>query len=250
MKIPIEAVVVGLSVLAHAGVGWAMVRVEPRELPPPPPIVITVREIEPEPPPPPKPKPEPQPEHADEPEPKLEPEPEPEPAPQPEPRPTPKPAAEPPAPEPAAPAGPPDFGLELGGNQGPGLGVPQGDPAGQPGGTGNGKRKVVVEKRKLGDAKPAAQATACSDITKPKPTKLAKPIYTEAARAAKIEGTVRLRLEIAADGSVGNVEVLQSLDPDLDARAIEAAQAATFEPGSECGKSVAASVTVSIRFSL
>ncbi|MFV8755896.1 energy transducer TonB [Nannocystaceae bacterium ST9] len=250
----VEAIVFGTSVLVHAGLAWGVARVEPRELPPPPPIVITVREVEPEPPPakpePPKPEPE-----VVEPEPELvEPEPEvvePEPA-----EPAPPEPAEPSPPEPApaepAPAAPPEFGLELGGPEGPGgLAVPKGDPEGKPGGGGGGKKKVVAEKRKLTPEPAQTKADAgCTDKLKAKPLKLAKPTYTEAARAAKLEGAVRLKLQVAADGSVGEVEVVQSLDPELDERAIEAAKASSFEPAQACGKPVASSVTLSIRFSL
>jgi TonB family protein len=255
----VETIVFGLSVLVHAGVGWAAVRVEPRELPPPPPIVITVREVEPEPEPEvEKPEPEPEPEPEDTPEPEPEPEVvEPEPTPEPDPAPKPEPAPEPPpAPEPAPPAAPPEFGLEFGGASGPGgLDVPKGDPDGKPGGTGQGgkpvKKKVLSEKEELEPKAEAKSKSGCSEERiKAKPLKLSKPTYTEAARAAKLEGAVRLKLQVAADGSVGEVEVLQSLDPDLDQRAIEAAKAATFEAAQECGKPVDSSVTLSIRFSL
>jgi protein TonB len=256
MSVRVEAIVFGLSVVVHAGLGVVVARVEPKELPPPPPIVITIREVEPEPPPPP-PKPEPEPPKAEpdvvepevvEPEPEVA-EPEPEPAP-PEPA---KPSPPEPAPAEPAPAAPPEFGLELGGQPGPGgLAVPKGDPDGKPGGSGGGgKKKVAAEKRKLTPEPAKTKANpGCTETTKAKPLKLAKPTYTDAARAAKLEGAVRLKLQVADDGSVTAVEVVQSLDPDLDQRAIEAAKAANFEPAQACGKAVASSVTLSIRFSL
>ncbi len=252
----VETIVLGLSVLVHAGVGWAMVSVEPREPEPPPPIVITVREVE-------EPEPEVEPELEPEPTPEPEPEAEPEPGPEPEPEPTPEPkpapkSAPPPEPapaEPAPPAAPPEFGLELGGASGAdGLDVPEGNPDGEAGGKGKGgpvKKKVESKKRELASKAELESNSGCTEERiKAKPVKLAKPTYTDAARAAKIEGAVRLRLQIAADGKVGEVEVLQSLDPELDRRAIETSQAATFEPATECGKPVASSVTLSIRFSL
>jgi protein TonB len=249
MRWRVELVVFGLSVAAHAGLGIAVVRVEPRELPPAPPIVITVREVDP--PEPPKPEPEEEPE-VETTEPEIVEAEEPEPVAEPEPAPAKPPAPKPAPVEPAKPSAPPEFGLKLGGPTGPGgLAVPEGDPDGESGGGGGKPKKVVAKTREL-TPEPAKTKTnpECADTTKAKPLKLAKPTYTEAARAAKLEGAVRLKLQVAADGSVGDVEVLQSLDPDLDQRAIEAARVATFEPAQACGKPVAASVTLSIRFSL
>lgn len=258
MAVRVEPLVFLASVVFHAGLGYAVVRVEPRELPPPPPVVITVRDVEPEPPKPkpPEPEPEPEPEQAEpEPaEPEVEtPEPvEPEPPPPSKPRSAPEPA--PAEPAPAQPSAPPEFGLELGGGgSGPGLDVPEGDPNGKPGGGGGGtpKKKVAAQTRKLSAPEPAKTKSGCNeDASKPKPLKLDKPTYTEAARAAAIEGAVRLKISVAADGSVTDVDVLQSLDPELDARAVAAAKAASFEPARRCGEAVAASLTVSIRFSL
>lgn len=255
MAVRVEPLVLLASVAFHAGLAVAVVRVEPREAPPPPPVVITVREVEPEPPPQPKPEvPEPEPEQP-EPEP-VEPELEtPEPA-DPEPQPSARPEPAPPEPAPAEPApaepAPPDFGLELGGASGPGgLDVPQGDPNGKPGSGGGPKKKVAAQTRKLSSPEPAEHESGCQEeASKPKPLKLDKPTYTEAARAAAIEGAVRLKISVASDGSVEAVEVLQALDPELDARAVAAAKLGSFEPARRCGEAVAASLTVSIRFSL
>ena len=60
MAVRVEPLVFLASVVFHAGLGYAVVRVEPRELPPPPPVVITVRDVEPEPPKPEPTKPEPE----------------------------------------------------------------------------------------------------------------------------------------------------------------------------------------------
>ena len=44
MAFRVEPLVLLASVVVHAGFGFAVVRVEPRELPPPPPVVITIRD--------------------------------------------------------------------------------------------------------------------------------------------------------------------------------------------------------------
>ncbi|MCY0988136.1 energy transducer TonB [Nannocystis sp. ILAH1] len=247
-----------VSALFH-GALWLGVRsVDRPEPPPPPPIVIKVTEVPPEPPEPPKP-PEPEPEPPP-PEPAAEapPEPAPEVPPPPAP-PAPKARrAEPkPAPEPAAPAPPaapevPDFGGQMGNSSGPGgLPVPPGS-AGGPGGPGGGKREKVETKTRSLEPKPKkAAANDCAEPeVKPKPLELPQPQYTEAARAAGIEGKVRVQLEVKADGSVGAVTVLASLHPDLDDAAKVAARAARFEPATRCGKPVATTLTISIKFTL
>ena len=57
--------------------------------------------------------------------------------------------------------------------------------------------------------------------------------YTTEAMEAKIQGVVLLDVVVLADGSVGDVRLVQSLDRayGLDARAIDAAKAWRFQPG-------------------
>ncbi|PCC68922.1 outer membrane transport energization protein TonB [Nannocystis exedens] len=252
-RLPARAVYV-ISALFHGALWLGVRNVDRPEPPPPPPIVIKVTEVPPEPPPePPKP-PEPEPPP---PEPAAEAPPEPAPAVPPPPAPPAPKArkAEPrPAPEPAPPAPPaapdvPDFGVQLSNGGGPGgLSVPQGDP----GGSGGGKREKVETRTRSLDARPKkAGADECAEPeVKPKPLELPQPQYTEAARAAGIEGKVRVQLAIAADGSVTGVTVLASLHPDLDDAAKVAARAARFEPATRCGKPVATTLTISIKFTL
>ena len=63
--------------------------------------------------------------------------------------------------------------------------------------------------------------------------------YTAAARTEGIEGRIKLKLTIAADGSVSDVEVLASVEPALDAAAVAAARQWRFKPAMACGKPVA-----------
>ena len=64
------------------------------------------------------------------------------------------------------------------------------------------------------------------------PTKRVKAQYREAARKAKVEGFVLLRVIVRKDGTVGDVSVEQSLDKELglDEAAIAAAKLWIFEP--------------------
>jgi protein TonB len=78
-----------------------------------------------------------------------------------------------------------------------------------------------------------------------------KPQYTLEAMRAKIQGTVLLDCVVKADGTVGDVEVLRSLDKTgLDQEAIRAARAWQFEPGTRNGEPVPVLVTIELTFTL
>lgn len=84
------------------------------------------------------------------------------------------------------------------------------------------------------------------------PLLLAKinPDYTEDARAAKIEGTVVLYLEVGPDGSAHNIKVQRGLGYGLDERAIEAAQKWRFQPGTKDGQPITFAAKVEVNFRL
>jgi len=77
-----------------------------------------------------------------------------------------------------------------------------------------------------------------------------EPEYTEEARDAKVSGTAILKIVVAADGEVQKAEITQSLDPGLDANAIDAVTRWKFEPATLDGKPVAVSATVEVNFRL
>lgn len=196
-----------------------------------------------------------------EPEPELPSEPEPEPAPEAAPTPpaetppppAPRPRAEPraAAPEPAAPEAAPAPGvlasnLVLGGT----VQVAAGD--GSSGvSTGAEPRPRTAQPRRL-EAAPEptrARTGGCAEEpSRPRPLTLPRPSFTDAARAAGIEGRVRLRVHVAADGSIARIEVLEGLGHGLDEAAERAVREARFEPGLACERAVETSVVLSIRF--
>ncbi len=245
--------VYALSTLLHGGLWFGVQRVEPPP-PRPVPVRITLRDVPPPPPEPEKP-PEPEPEQPREPEPEAPPSDAPEVAPPPEPTPPAKPRRSKPEPTPAQPPAPaaaevPDFGVQLGGATGPGgVAVPAGDPGG---GTGSAQpRKRVESKARKLEAAPAKADDGCTEKEqRPRPLELPQPQYTDAARAAGVEGAVRVQLSISAAGKVTAVKVLQSLHPELDAAAERAVEAASFAPATRCGVAVATTITISIKFSL
>jgi protein TonB len=90
------------------------------------------------------------------------------------------------------------------------------------------------------------------DVTAPIPILQVQPRYTTEAMVAKIQGSVRLSVVVRADGTVGDVKVIESLDSryGLDARAIDAARAWRFKPSLRQGKPVDVQVTLILDFRL
>ncbi len=79
-----------------------------------------------------------------------------------------------------------------------------------------------------------------------------KPQYTSDAMRAKVEGSVSVECVVKADGTVGSVEVVRSLDRTygLDDEAIKAAKQWKFAPGTKDGIPVAVVVTIELTFTL
>ena len=78
-----------------------------------------------------------------------------------------------------------------------------------------------------------------------------EPAYPERARRAGAEGVVGVRIALAPDGSVRQVELMQSSGSRLlDEAALTAARASTFVPASRNRTPVAAEAVASYRFEL
>lgn len=151
------------------------------------------------------------------------------------------------APTPAAVSDLPDFGLALsGGVDGTGLALPA---AGAPRATSPTPSRVAP--KRLVSALAQAEPAGCEDPpTKPKPRSVPQPIGTEAARAAGIEGKVRVELTVDESGHVVDVKLLQGLGYGLDEAALAAARRAEFEPALRCGRPTRATFNISMRFTL
>lgn len=148
-----------------------------------------------------------------------------------------------PPPETAAPPPPPDFGFALGAADGPGgiavaaVAAPVAPP-------------VRQATKKLVAAAPEATTSCAEPETKPKASSMPRPTYTDEARAAGVEGKVRVELTVDEQGAVTAARVLEGLGHGLDEAAVEAVRGASFAPATRCGKPVAATFTVAIRFAL
>jgi TonB family protein len=77
-----------------------------------------------------------------------------------------------------------------------------------------------------------------------------EPRYTKAARAGGVSGIVRLRLILAADGSVPYIEVLERLPYGLTRESIRAACGVRFQPAMKDGQAVAQQVMVMYGFQI
>ena len=87
-------------------------------------------------------------------------------------------------------------------------------------------------------------------LTMPAVISEVRPQYTAAAMRAGIQGTVSLSVVIGVDGSIADVRVTKSLDPDLDEQAVSAAKRWRFSPGTKDGKPVPVEVTLELTFTL
>lgn len=138
----------------------------------------------------------------------------------------------------APPTAPPSQGAGAGGGSGTGNGSGMGQGKGpgigegEGGGTGGGPYRPG------------------SGISPPGLLREVKPQYTEEARRAGIEGDVLLELVVRADGSVGQVTILQRLGAGLDQRAIDAVRQWRFSPARRYGTPVDVLVEVAVEFTL
>ncbi len=89
-------------------------------------------------------------------------------------------------------------------------------------------------------------------VVAPKVVQEVKPQYTDEAKAARIQGGVKLDAVVLTDGTVGEVRVTQSLDTvhGLDDQAVKAIKQWVFDPGKKDGKPVPVRVDVEMTFTL
>jgi TonB family protein len=105
---------------------------------------------------------------------------------------------------------------------------------------------------KLAPVVPRQNGVAREGLTLPVPIHEERPYYTQPAMAAQIQGTVLLETVVLADGSVGDVRVVRSLDSEfgLDRQAVDAMKLWTFKPGTRDGEPVRVAVQVEMTFTL
>jgi protein TonB len=75
-------------------------------------------------------------------------------------------------------------------------------------------------------------------------------VYTDEGRRRSVEGEVVMEVVVRADGSVGQVRVLQGLGSGLNERAADAVRQWRFAPARRFGQPVDVLVEVAVEFRL
>jgi periplasmic protein TonB len=87
-------------------------------------------------------------------------------------------------------------------------------------------------------------------VSQPSIIKKVEPEYSEEARKAKWQGTVKLTVVVDETGHARDIKVEKSLGLGLDQKAIEAVEKWLFKPGMKDGKPVAVYATIEVTFHL
>jgi TonB family protein len=145
--------------------------------------------------------------------------------------------------------GPPSAGPGEGGGMGTGKqgGMGSGDGTGV--GPGRGFNMGGGDGR-LGGGDLNPDGSAKTVDSKPQPLNKPRPNYTEEARKNKIQGNVRVRALVGADGSVKQVRVASGLSDGLNEEAILAVKQMRFKPATKNGQPVPYWVTLEVEFNL
>jgi periplasmic protein TonB len=136
------------------------------------------------------------------------------------------------------PSGGPGIGGGIGDGHGRGVGPGQGPGygPGEGGGTGGGEVGYL--------------GAGGGAISAPTVIFKAEPEYSEDARKAKLQGTVRLQIEVDTHGLAQHIVINQSLGLGLDERAVDAVKKWRFNPGKVNGKPVTVIAFVDVNFRL
>ncbi|MCU1382904.1 MAG: hypothetical protein JWL71_1601 [Acidobacteria bacterium] len=141
-----------------------------------------------------------------------------------------------------APQGPPTLSQGSGNGGGAGTGTGSGVGPGTGSGLGPGS----------GGGTGGGVYRPGNGVTLPRVLHEERPQYTSDAMRAKVQGTVLLECVVRPDGSVGDVQVVRSLDPTfgLDQQAVAAAKKWRFAPGTRLGEAVPVLITIELTFTL
>ena len=104
--------------------------------------------------------------------------------------------------------------------------------------------------RGFGDGTDGLYPAGRNGVTTPRVIYDPEPAYSDAARSAKMQGTVTLRLIVGADGRPRDIQVQKGLGMGLDEKAIAAVEAWRFEPSTLNGRPVAVAIQVEVNFRL
>ena len=133
-------------------------------------------------------------------------------------------------------------------SQGPGTGGRSGDGRQLGNGSGDGNGLRSGERGGPG----GDGYTVGNGVLAPRLIREIRPEYTSEALRARIQGTVLLRTTILADGSVGSIRIIRSLDArfGLDDEALKTVKLWRFVPGTLAGRPVPVVVDIELTFTL
>jgi protein TonB len=134
-----------------------------------------------------------------------------------------------------------------GGSRGPGRGPGAGDGRGPGIGPGEGPGLGPGKDGGLGGIGPPGHG-----VSEPLLVHEVRPNYTNGALQAKVQGIVALEAIVLADGRVGQVDVIRSLDRTfgLDGEAMAAVRQWRFKPAMHLGHPVPVRVQIELTFTL
>lgn len=141
-------------------------------------------------------------------------------------------------------------GTGSGGGNGSGIGTGSGSGIGP--GSGSGTGGGHGSGRGIGNGDGVDDGGGLRPKVPPQLLTEAEPVYPERLRRQGIEGSVRVRIVVSADGSVENTELIESSGYDeMDNAAITAASEYTFEPAeNRYGEAVRCAISTTIHFRL
>jgi TonB family protein len=96
---------------------------------------------------------------------------------------------------------------------------------------------------------PTAEEIA-NRMVRPRPVKLAQPVYPAAMKLAKIEGTVAVQFVIDTTGRVRDVSVVSTTHPAFADQAIACISNWRFAPGTKDGRAVNVRAVQKLEFSM
>ena len=107
----------------------------------------------------------------------------------------------------------------------------------------------TVRAESLGPVAAGHRKAGFEQTTNPVPITQTTPRYTEAARAAKVGGVVRIQAIVRKDGSLDSFKIIRGLGHGLDEATIqEIARFWRFKPGTRNGEPVDMPITIEVSF--
>ncbi len=97
---------------------------------------------------------------------------------------------------------------------------------------------------------PVGPGPAGPGIRSPRGLSIVDPKYTDAARKAKINGSVVVAVAINEEGGVDDVKIVRGLGYGLDQNAMDAATQSKFTPAIKDGKPVPVQINMAMTFKL